>query len=203
MSTRAKLVFVTFLTVVRFPLVVLFFVGALVETHCPHAWLFAATLATLILASVTDTFDGFFARKFGVETTFGAHADPLMDKLFYVVSFPLLVFLATKNDHRTHAMFLLVLTLFFLTRDQWVTFLRSMGSLHDMSGASSWTGKLRTTINFPLICTIYHFEESPVHVVNSVFLYVFESVAFVVNMVSVWLYTRRYWFCLRESVKTR
>jgi phosphatidylglycerophosphate synthase len=195
-----------FLTGIRFPLVLLFFAGAIVYTWppCRQPWLFACTFACLITSAITDLFDGYFARKFNVVTKLGAHADPLMDKFFYLASLPLLVFVAAmKPGHLTHAKLLLVLTLLFLARDQWVTFLRSIGSLYNVSGSAHWSGKLRTAFNFPLICGIYYYEEAPPHVqfINMYLLYACESIGVALNVVSLWLYTRRFWPCLRATAR--
>lgn len=195
-----KLQFVTFLTFVRFPLVLLFFAGALIYANQRQFWFFATAFTCLVVSAITDLFDGYFARKFNVETRFGAHADPLMDKLFYLATMPLLVFIAAKNGHIPHAISLLVLTIFFLARDQWVTFLRSIGSMHNVGGGANWSGKLRTCINYPLICGIYLFEESPIPLINVWLLYSFEVIAFAVNIVSLCIYTRHYWPCLRRTL---
>jgi phosphatidylglycerophosphate synthase len=206
MSSRVKLAIVTVLTFGRFPLVLLFFGGAIAyATLLPGErppWLFAMTFASLITSAVTDLFDGILARRFKVETRLGAYADPLMDKFFYVATLPLLVFVAAYHQHITHAVFLLVLTLFFLTRDQWVSFLRSIGSTCNVPGGANWSGKLRTSINFPLICCIYHFEEAPRQILAPWFLYAFEVLGLIVNVVSVVVYTKRYWHCLRASAST-
>lgn len=201
MGRNVKLRFVTFLTVVRFPLVLLFFAGALVHSRHESSWLFAATFAALITSAVTDLFDGYFARKFDVVTKFGAHADPLMDKFFYLATLPLLVFVALENGHRPHALWLLVMSLMFLSRDQWVTFLRSIGSMYNVSGGANFWGKLRTAINFPVICCIYHVEEAPVQILNKQLLYAAEIVAVIVNLISLYVYTRRYWPYLQRSAQ--
>jgi len=203
MHSRSKLRFVTLLTFARFPLVVLFFAGAIIHAGCPRTWLFATVFTLLVASALTDILDGYFARKFDVETVFGAHVDPLMDKFFYLSTLPLLVFVTTKDGSPSHAVFILVLTFLFLTRDQWVTFLRSIGSIYNVAGGANWSGKLRTCINFPLICCIYHFEESPVRLINPFLLYLFEALALVVNMLSLWVYTRRYWPYLHRSANTR
>ena len=77
MDSRSRLRFVTFLTAARFPLVLLFFAGAIVHVHAPfrQAWIFVATLTCLIAAAVTDLFDGYFARKFDVVTKLSAWSD--------------------------------------------------------------------------------------------------------------------------------
>ena len=200
MATRAaKLGLVTFLTMARFPLVMVFFVGAIVYLKFPSNALFIGSVLALVLSAVTDLFDGLLARKFSVETEFGAHADPLMDKFFYLATLPLLVFLATHNGHNRHALALLIMTVCFLSRDQWVTFLRSIGSIYNVSGGAHVIGKVRTFLNFPLIGLIYLFEESPVPLIPDIAIYVFEAIAVVINFISVYTYTKWYWPYLKKS----
>jgi CDP-diacylglycerol--glycerol-3-phosphate 3-phosphatidyltransferase len=201
MDNRTRLLLVTFLTFVRLPLVLLFFAGALAYSGVRYPWLYWFSFLSLIASAVTDLFDGYLARKWNVVTRFGAHADPLMDKFFYVSTLPLLVFIATRNGHLWHAVFLLTMTLFFLTRDQWVTFLRSIGSFYNVSGAAQWSGKLRTCVNFPLICCIYHFEEAPFNIVPAWLLYAGEFAAFLINFISIYTYTRHYWPYLHRSAR--
>jgi phosphatidylglycerophosphate synthase len=203
MTRAAKLWFVTFLTFVRFPLVLLFFTGAILYTRAPyrHPWVFFATFVALITSAVTDLFDGYFARRFNVVTKLGAHADPLMDKFFLLASLPLATFVAAANKHTAHATLLLVLTLLFLARDQWVTFLRSIGSIYNVSGTAHWSGKLRTAVNFPLICLIYYYEEAPpaYQLVPISLLYALETFGLIVNVLSIVTYTHRYWPYVRQS----
>ena len=203
MSSRTKFAIVMTLTIGRFPLVLLFFAAAIVYSVLPASqrpdWLFVAGFTALIASAVTDLFDGYFARRFGVETHLGAHADPLMDKFFYLATLPLLVFVASQNGHVRHAVFLLVLALLFLIRDQWVTFLRSIGSLYNVPGGANWSGKMRTAINFPLICCIYHFETAPRQILAPWFLHSFEVLGLAINVLSVVVYTRHYWPSLRRS----
>ncbi|MBM4148568.1 MAG: hypothetical protein FJ224_05945 [Lentisphaerae bacterium] len=204
MGSLARLSVVTFLTVVRLPLVLLFLVGAVTNSVAgEEAWLFAMSFASLIASAVTDLFDGWLARRLNVVTMFGAHADPLMDKFFYLASLPLLVFVAQRNGNEFHSVLLLVLTILFLLRDQWVTFLRSMGSIFNVSGAADWSGKLRTAVNFPLICAVYFYEEAPagLQFIPAWAIYAFEALGVAVTLVSLYTYTRRYWPCLARAVR--
>lgn len=184
----------------------LFFAGAICYTlpACRRPWLFVVTLSALIISAVTDFLDGHLARKLQVVTPLGAHADPLMDKFFYLASLPLLVFTATLNKHREHAILLLVLTLLFLLRDQWVTFLRSIGALHNISGGAHWSGKLRTAFAFPLICAIYYYEEAPAEwqFIAAPWIYGLETAGIVITLLSVYSYTRRYWEPLKRTFNT-
>jgi CDP-diacylglycerol---glycerol-3-phosphate 3-phosphatidyltransferase len=203
-SARSKLHFVTFLTFVRFPLVLLFFAAALVNAWRYETWLFSLALGALITSAVTDMFDGYFARKFNVVTGFGEHADPLMDKFFYLVTLPLLVFLAGKNGNEQHAVVLLVMTLLFLVRDQWVTFLRSIGSMYNVSGGANWAGKLRTVLNFPLICTIYYVEGGcSFQFIPMKLLYFYEGIGVAMTILSIYVYTSKYWPSLIKSAQPK
>jgi CDP-diacylglycerol--glycerol-3-phosphate 3-phosphatidyltransferase len=199
MDSRLKLRFVTFLTFARFPLALLFFAVAVARVMVPASALFLLALALLILSAVTDLLDGYFARKWRVESRLGAHADPLMDKFFCATTFPLLVFVAAVSGHVRHAVILLVLTMLFLTRDLWVTFLRSIGSMYNVGGQATWEGKVRTCVNLVLACAAYDFEQSPRPVVSQAALCVIEAVALALTLVSFWSYTRRYWPCLRRA----
>ncbi|MBT3296357.1 MAG: hypothetical protein HN919_00695 [Verrucomicrobia bacterium] len=205
MARKIKLGFVTALTVVRFPLVLAFFAGAVVYSMRPpeerSIALFLLTFVLLVTSAITDLFDGYFARKFSVQTALGAHMDPLMDKFFYLSTLPLLVFVALRNGHTNHSIFLLVMTIMFLSRDQWVTFLRSIGSMYDVSGSAHWSGKVRTAINFPLICLIYLVEECPWQFIPPPVAYVSEVIGLAVNMLSAWIYTYRYWPSLKRAAE--
>lgn len=209
MSRGFKLAFVTFLTVVRFPLVLLFFVGAIIHASYPNTTLFWLTLFALILSALTDLFDGYYARKFKVVTAFGAHADPLMDKFFYLASMPLLVYIMAIQGEHALAAAMLVLTLVFLARDQWVTFLRSIGAIYQVSGKANWSGKLRTALNFPMICVVYYHQEAPdaakffPSTFADIFVLSFVLLTLLITLVSLFVYTRQYWPSLRKAASIK
>ncbi len=205
MNQGHKLQFVTFLTFVRFPLVLLFFAGAITYTHPAwrQEWLFVTVYACMVLAAATDLFDGYFARRFNVTTQFGAHADPLMDKFFYLAALPLLVFVIARDGQGAHATAMLILTLLFLARDQWVTFLRSIGAIYQAGGQANWSGKLRTAINFPMICVVYYHVEAPpaMQFIPEWFVYAFVSAALAITVISLFVYTRHYWPYLKLAAR--
>lgn len=198
---------VTALTLSRFPLVMLFFLAALLNIFHPSKWLFLFALISMSIGAITDLLDGYLARKHKVETDFGAHADPLMDKMFYVVTLPVLVFITAsgKTPNLTHSIVLLIITVLFLARDLWVTFLRSVGSMYNISGCANWTGKVRTALNFPLICAVYYFIAAPEawQFIPLKLLYSVEFIALIVNIYSVFVYTKYYWPQLRLSAKIK
>lgn len=72
------------LTLLRILLVPLFVVFLLIE-QIPLSCLWA--LIVFVLASITDFFDGYIARKYNMVTDFGKFADPLADKILVISAF--------------------------------------------------------------------------------------------------------------------
>jgi phosphatidylglycerophosphate synthase len=136
-SLRWKFCFVQALTLVRVPLIFLFLAVSVFFGHpLPEFW-FVVAFAAMILSAVTDLFDGCFARKFKVTPRLGSYTGPMTDKVFYLTTFPTLVYHADRGGQHGHARALLVLAILFLLRDQWVSFLRSLGALHDLSAKAN------------------------------------------------------------------
>lgn len=216
----AKYVFVQCLTFGRIPLILVCLgVSVCTDTGASVGW-FSVAFGAMVLAALTDGVDGYFARRFDVQSRLGAYADPLTDKVFYLTAFPLLVFLAGLRCVETagspwsgcgfHARLLLVLTVLFLLRDQWVSFLRALGAIHNVDGRANWSGKLRTLISFPVVCAVYYYLQAPRDTFFDVIpiyrwpllIYMAEIAALVINIVSIWIYTVYYWPVLRAEFVT-
>lgn len=155
MSKRA--LFVNALTFARVPLIFLWAVFAVwqelaigADRQSPSVALaFVASLG-MLFSGLTDLWDGKLARKWDVVSTLGKMADPLMDKVFYLVAFPVLVWHAAHSGAGdVQTLSLLALTVLYLLRDTWVTFLRSVGTMYGADVAAMWLGKLRTALSFP------------------------------------------------------
>jgi CDP-diacylglycerol--glycerol-3-phosphate 3-phosphatidyltransferase len=203
-SRRWKFYFVQSLTLVRAPLIFLFLGVSIFCGHPPTPFWFSVAFGAMILSAVTDLFDGYLARKFDVASRLGSYADPLTDKIFYLTTFPTLVFLAGRAGQMDQARILVVLAILFLLRDQWVSFLRSLGALHNLSAAANWSGKARTIISFPTICAIYYFLQAPAHwpaLFGSNTVLALEVVSMVINLVSIAVYTKYFWPALRSEMK--
>lgn len=200
---RTKFYFVQGLTLVRAPLIFIFLLATILPDYPPSRLWFMVALGAMVLSAVTDMFDGYYARKFKVTSQLGSYADPMTDKVFYLTTFPTLVFLAARAGQTTHATALLFLTILFLLRDQWVSFLRQLGALHNLSAKANWSGKARTIISFPTICVIYYYLQGPADwplrpSLNVV--YVLEGVSMFINAVSIWVYTANFWPALRAEL---
>jgi CDP-diacylglycerol---glycerol-3-phosphate 3-phosphatidyltransferase len=203
-ARRSQFYFVQALTLVRVPLIFLFLAISLFFGYpLPEPW-FAAAMAAMILSAVTDLFDGYFARKFQVTSHLGSYADPLMDKVFYLTTFPTLIYLASRIGQHDHARLLVVLAILFLLRDQWVSFLRSLGALHSLSAKANWSGKARTVISFPTICVIYYYLQAPrgwwLQIPDGV-VYGLEFLSVLINFISIVVYTGFYWPALRAELQ--
>lgn len=210
-------IFVQTLTFGRAPLILIFLLVSICLNVTEHPVWFCVAFGAMVLSTLSDWVDGYFARKFGVESALGAYADPLTDKIFYLVSFPTLVYLAV--DARTiegvafalpvrmHAIVLLLLTVLFMLRDQWVSFLRSIGAMHNVSAKANWSGKARTIVSFPTICVVYVYLAAPTHFLWGLIpvwrwplvVHAMELASLLINMISIYVYTRYYWPVLRKE----
>ena len=74
----------TWLRIFAIPLVVLFF-------FMPYHWSDPAAGLLFAAAGVTDSLDGYFARRLGQTSRLGAFLDPVADKLVVAVALVLLV----------------------------------------------------------------------------------------------------------------
>ena len=146
---------VSTLTFSRAPLVLAGCGFALAHLAAPHPAKLAAALALMGVSAFTDLFDGMLARKWRVASRLGALADPLMDKVFYLATLPCATFIALWCEDAVHASILLALDVVSMLRDQWSSFLRSVGSEFGADVRASFAGKLRTFLAFPIIILVH------------------------------------------------
>jgi len=198
-----KRLIVNAITFGRVPFVVLFMVLAIIHAYTPAAWWLAvAATVSLAVAALTDLYDGKLARKWEVVSKFGAMADPLMDKVFYLVVFPTLLWLLGRQpDEAVHALVMLVFTVLYILRDQWVTFLRSVGALYDADCRANWMGKFRTAASFPAACVIYVYASLHLFFLPQALIYAIEACLIVINVWSIIIYTREYMPYLKKALR--
>ena len=186
-----------------------------------HLWtLWVLMLLFMGASAITDLFDGWLARKWKVTSKFGALADPLMDKVFYVLTLPTAVFMAmylaassgeTVKDF-SHAFILLGLDVLSMLRDQWVSFLRSVGALYGADVRANWSGKFRTAMAFPVIMLVYAYLGLGFLELNDLLIFDIPDWAWtglfgleiILIAVTVWTlvdYTVRYWPYLQRAMK--
>ncbi|MBO7721343.1 MAG: CDP-alcohol phosphatidyltransferase family protein [Kiritimatiellae bacterium] len=143
-------VIVNAITFARVPLIFAWLGFAVAHEYFGGVWLAFAACAMMLLSGLTDAWDGILARRWKVVSTLGKMADPLMDKIFYLVAFPALVWqISHQRESDAHALVMLVFTVLYMLRDTWVTFMRSVGALYGADMAAMWLGKVRTALSFP------------------------------------------------------
>ena len=203
----SKSLIVNALTLSRVPLIFVYLVFAILGNFSEsYVYPLAAILAGAA-AGISDFFDGMLARRWCVVSDFGKMADPLMDKVYFIVAFPSLTWLAAmQGESRAHAVVLLVFTILWILRDQWVTFLRAVASLYHANVAAMWLGKVRTALSFPCAGAIYVYlafhrfwPESLVQTGLNV-CFVVEGMLILLNLYSFVVYTRSYFPYVRRAM---
>lgn len=82
-----KLTIPTWLTLLRLLLIPVL----VVVFYIPGQWMHLVTTCVFALAAITDWLDGWVARRFGQQSTFGAFLDPVADKLMVATALFLIV----------------------------------------------------------------------------------------------------------------
>jgi CDP-diacylglycerol---glycerol-3-phosphate 3-phosphatidyltransferase len=122
-----------------------------------------------LLASITDYLDGFIARKFRVESSFGRFLDPIADKVLVTSALIMLIAL-----DRVPAWIVMLI----ITREIAVSALRAITKTWDTSLKPSPIGKLKAVFQFAAIVPlIVHYEYEfivPInfHIIGTVLIYV-------------------------------
>lgn len=97
------------------------------------------------LFSMTDFFDGYLARKYGLETPLGRALDPIADK--FLVSSALIALLAI---HKIYFIWVIIL----IGREIAMLSLRQFAALHNIHVNVSYLGKLKACLQMFLIIVL-------------------------------------------------
>ena len=106
-----------------------------------HFYGFALVL--FLLASLSDYWDGFFARRYNLESVFGAILDPIADKI-------LVIFLTFAFSIEFSSLFIAFIGGLILAREFWVSALRDLNAREGNSNLTQVTflAKLKTATQF-------------------------------------------------------
>jgi CDP-diacylglycerol--glycerol-3-phosphate 3-phosphatidyltransferase len=100
-------------------------------------WLGHTACWVFVVASITDFFDGYIARKRNIVTVFGSFLDPIADKFLVVSALIMLMGL-----DRVHPIVVIILVL----REMYMTSLRLLAMSEGVDVPVSSMGKWKTTI---------------------------------------------------------
>ena len=212
--SNGKSIFVNAITFARVPLIFAWATLAVVHQLDGSKGFVLPVLACvmMLLSGLTDLWDGQLARKWGCVSTLGKMADPLMDKVFYLVAFPTLVWQIVHQGGECaecHGLVMLGFTVLYLLRDTWVTFMRSIGTLYGADVAAMWLGKVRTALSFPGAGWVYMYccfhRMAPESWDRPWFLscYAVEGLLIVLTVWSLFTYTSAYWPYLRQALERK
>ena len=205
---NGKRTFVNLLTFSRVPFIFAWLALCVIQEFDGGFWTGFWACAMMLASGLSDLFDGMLARKWDVVSTLGKMADPLMDKVFYVVAFPALTWqIAHQGGNDVHALAMLAFTILYMLRDLWVTFMRSIGTMFGADVAAMWLGKVRTALSFPCAGWVYMylaFHRLAPASWNRPWLlscYGFEALMVVLTLVSIYTYTKSYSPYLRRALE--
>ena len=210
---KSKRIIVNALTFARVPLIFAWLAFALAQEMtitptCEGSFPLAFWACLMMLLSgLTDAWDGALARKWNVVSTLGKMADPLMDKVFYIVAFPALVWqILHQGESQAHALAMLFFTILYMLRDTWVTFMRSIGTMFGADVAAMWLGKVRTALSFPgagwvyMYCCFHRLAPENWQGAWLWSCYVVEGLLIVLTVWSLFTYTFAYLPYLRKAL---
>jgi len=125
----------TILTLIRVLLIPVF----IVFFYLPVQWSSTVAAIIFVVASVTDWFDGYLARKWNQTTRFGAFLDPVADKVLVATALVLIT-----EDY--HSLWISIPALTMIAREIIISALREwMAEIGKRSNvAVSWIGKFKT-----------------------------------------------------------
>ena len=144
------------LTVARIGLTVFFVMALLlppqgwVRSHFPFGK--TTALVIFIVASLTDWWDGWYARRHKLETAFGMLLDPLADKILTTAAF--ICFIEQPSYRTSVPLVQAWMTLVIVARDFLVTGLRLVANQQGVVLRAEWFGKHKTVSQMVTIIVI-------------------------------------------------
>ena len=106
-------------------------------------------LVVFVVASITDAFDGFYARKYNLISKFGTFFDPLADKLLVLSAFYGFMFIPILD---TEVKLWMIILISF--RDVVVTLLRMIMEYKGITMVTSKVSKMKTALQISTIISI-------------------------------------------------
>jgi CDP-diacylglycerol--glycerol-3-phosphate 3-phosphatidyltransferase len=150
---------ITMLRIILIP----FFVFFMLTDTIPYAKYIAA--AIFVVASLTDTLDGYLARKYHLVSNFGKFMDPLADKL--LVCSALVCFVALP-DNPMPAWGVIVI----ISRDFIISGFRLVAADAGVVIAASWWGKIKTVVQMVMsVVLIVNFDGTVINIIEWILIY--------------------------------
>jgi len=173
--------------VVLIPVMLLFF-------YLPFEWNRAAACTVFFFASITDFFDGYFARRHKTFSRFGAFLDPVADKLTVTTALVILL-----QDHPT--IWMMIATAVIIGREITISALREwMAELGDKTAVNvAFIGKVKTLFQMFAIGFLLYEDDlwnMPVYTIGLSLLYI----AAALTLWSMFVYLKAAWPMMKEEI---
>lgn len=164
-----------------------FFVFFMLATKIPnHNWI---AVAVFIVASLTDTLDGYIARKYNLVSNFGKFMDPLADKL--LVSSALICFVALPGNPMPAWAVIIIISREFI-----ISGFRLVASDAGTVIAASYWGKVKTVVQMLMsILLIINWNGKVIDIMEYVFIYA----AVVLTVISLVDYLCKNWKVMNDG----
>jgi CDP-diacylglycerol--glycerol-3-phosphate 3-phosphatidyltransferase len=122
--------------------------GAFIFILLTRSEMYWIAFVLFLIASITDYFDGYLARKYNYVSQIGEILDPIADKI-------LIVFLLFAISVNLTSYYIAFASALIITREIWVGALRDFNSRQNQSDATKVTflAKIKTTIQLFTIST--------------------------------------------------
>ncbi|MCX4326325.1 MAG: CDP-diacylglycerol--glycerol-3-phosphate 3-phosphatidyltransferase [Lachnospiraceae bacterium] len=174
---------ITMLRVIMIPFFVFFMLTDIVK----YSNYIAALI--FILASLTDTLDGYIARKYNLVSNFGKFMDPLADKL--LVSAALICFISIPGNPMPVWGVIIIISREFI-----ISGFRLVASDAGVVLAASWWGKIKTVVQMVMsVLLILDFDGIFINTIEFAFIYA----AIILTVVSLADYLIKNWRIMKDG----
>ncbi len=207
----------------RPPLVFAGMLCAIAVMLTQHPMIYIMGVMCLFISMSFDLVDGWFAARFHPHSKLSHLADRIMDKLVYSIIFPVVALGMMWQFHLTggygdkqqflHVIFVLILCVSVLVRDNFAHFMRNFALRKGESEELTEINRLRTVVAAPVVALLYaHAFYVPEGPPSSIYfwiswlgniplrvLFFIEIVFLIINFGSVAMYCRKYGsYCLDD-----
>lgn len=138
--------------------------------HVVFSWI---ALAVFVIASVTDFFDGYIARKHNMISNFGKFMDPLADKLLVCSAL-----IGLMSLDKLNIWFVLIV----IARDFIISGFRLVAAERGVVIAAAMSGKIKTALQMILIGCLIPVINIPFY---AIFVLIFEIIVLILTIYSL------------------
>lgn len=153
----------TVLRIVMLPIIIVVF-------YLPYEWARPVCCLIFIIAGITDWLDGYLARKWNVESRFGAFLDPVADKLMVATALILIVEFDASPWLTIPAIVIIGREITISALREWMA---EMGVRSKV--AVGWLGKVKTTLQIIALALLLYQHDLfglPIYKIGMVALYI-------------------------------